>query len=52
MYDVFRGVFKLYYYIRLLVGIKSDFKMWFVFLDYFNGVVYFFDIVWEDFSIL
>lgn len=52
MYDAFRGVFKPHHHIRLSVGIKSDLKMWLVFLDHFNGVAYFPDTVWEDSSIL
>lgn len=52
MYDAFSGVFKPYHHIRLSVGIKSDLKMWLVFLNHFNGVAYFPDTVWEDSSTL
>lgn len=38
MYDAFSGGFKPHHHIRLSVEIKSDLKMWLVFLNYFNEV--------------
>lgn len=49
LYGAFSGGFKSHYYIRLSVEIKSDLKC---VLNFFNGVAYFPDAVWEDSTVL
>ena len=51
-YDAMCGGFKPHHHIRLTVGIKSDLKMWLLFLRGFNGVTYIAETEWQDSSVL
>lgn len=46
------GCFKPHHHIRLSAGIKSDFKMWLMFLNSFNGITYFPETNWCGLNIL
>lgn len=52
MYDSMCGCFKPHHHIRLSAGIKSDLKMWLMFLNSFNGITYFLESDWCDLNIL
>ena len=51
-YDAMCGGFKPHHHIRLTVGLKSDLKMWLLFLRGFNGVTYIAETEWQDSSVL
>lgn len=47
-YDVMQGVAKPHHYIRVLVAVKDDLRVWQTFLDLFNSCYYFPHIDWVD----
>lgn len=51
-YDVMSGVFEVYYYIRLLLELKDDLYMWVIFLEKFNGILYFLFREWISLDVL